>query len=395
MEVKLSQRAAGIKPSPTLSIAAKAAELSARGEDIVSLAAGEPDFDTPEHARHAAIQAINDGFSKYTAVDGTPSLKAAVIEKFKTENDLHYEPDQILVSCGCKHSIYNLMQALLDAGDEVLIPAPYWVSYPDMAILAEGVPVFVNTTFEDQFKLTPAQLERAITPKTRLLIINSPSNPSGISYTHDELAALGAVLARHPQIVVASDDIYEHILWDNTPFKNIVNLCPELAERTVVLNGASKAYAMTGWRIGYAAGPKNLIRAMKNIQSQSTSNPTSIAQVAAEAALRGDQTALAENCRSFKKRHDFVLAELNQIDGVRCRPAQGTFYIFPDFNGVMDKAGIEDDIELTRLILEQGKVALVPGSAFGAPGCLRISFATSMEQLDRGLSRLQNIFSKE
>lgn len=387
--MKISQRAQSIKPSPTLAVSAKAAELKAAGKDIISLAAGEPDFDTPDFVKQAAITSIETGFTKYTAVDGTPALKKAIQAKFKNENGLDYELGQILVSAGCKHSIYNLTQAFLDPGDEVIIPAPYWVSYPDMVALTGADSVIIETTIDTDFKITPDQLKAAITDKTRLVILNSPSNPSGSSYTKAELAALGEVLLAYPDVLIASDDIYEHILWGADSFVNIVNACPALHDRTIVLNGVSKAYSMTGWRIGYAAGPQALINAMKKIQSQSTSNPTSIAQVAAQAALEGDQSIVREWCGQFHARHDFVCEELNKIDGVKVRPSEGTFYSFPDFNGVIDRLdGVDDDLALTELLLEAG-VAVVPGSSFGAPGCLRLSFATSMELLQEALKRMQ------
>lgn len=387
--MKISQRAQSIKPSPTLAVSAKAAELKAAGKDIISLAAGEPDFDTPDFVKQAAITSIETGFTKYTAVDGTPALKKAIQAKFKNENGLDYELGQILVSAGCKHSIYNLTQAFLDPGDEVIIPAPYWVSYPDMVALTGADSVIIETTIDTDFKITPDQLKAAITDKTRLLILNSPSNPSGSSYTKAELAALGEVLLAYPDVLIASDDIYEHILWGADSFVNIVNACPALHDRTIVLNGVSKAYSMTGWRIGYAAGPQALINAMKKIQSQSTSNPTSIAQVAAQAALEGDQSIVREWCGQFHARHDFVCEELNKINGVKVRPSEGTFYSFPDFNGVIDRLdGVDDDLALTEVLLEAG-VAVVPGSSFGAPGCLRLSFATSMELLQEALKRMQ------
>ncbi len=388
--MKLSQRALGIKPSPTLSVTARAAELKAAGHDILSLAAGEPDFDSPDNAKQAAIQAINDGFSKYTAVDGTPSLKQAIIEKFKNENGLEYKPNQILVSSGCKHSIYNLIQALINPGDEVIIPAPYWVSYPDMVRLAGGEPVTIKTGMEQHFKITREQLRGAITEKTRLLILNSPSNPTGACYTRKELENLGEELVQHPDVVIATDDIYEHILWSGEPFCNIASACPELQPRTVVLNGVSKSYAMTGWRIGYAAGAEDIIAGMKKIQSQSTSNPTSIAQVASEEALRGPQAFLKDRCDSFRQRHDFCLQRLNGMNGVECPASEGTFYIFPNMTGAIKiLPGITNDIELAEYFLENGGVAMVPGSAFGAPGYMRISFATSMEVLEDAMNRLE------
>lgn len=389
MTVQLSDRVQTIKPSPTLAVTNRAAEMCAAGHDIIGLGAGEPDFDTPQHIKDAAIAAMNRGLTKYTAVDGTPSLKKAIVDKFARENQLTYTAKQILVSVGGKHSFYNLAQAYLNPGDEVIIPAPYWVSYPDMCLLAGAVPVIVSAGIEQNFKLTPEQVESAITDKTRLFVLNSPSNPTGVHYTDEELSALGQMLLKYPNILVATDDMYEHVLWEGTPFKNILNLTPELYDRTIVLNGVSKAYAMTGWRIGYAAGPVNLITAMKNIQSQSTSNPTSISQYAAEEALNADQSFIADMVKVFKERHDFVLDALLKIDGVQCTPCQGTFYIFPNFQGVIERKGMKDDLELAEFLIENGGVALVPGSAFGAPGYGRISFATSMENLQKAMDRLQ------
>jgi aspartate aminotransferase len=390
LEVKPSQRANSIKPSPTLAVTAKAGQLRAEGRDIIGLGAGEPDFDTPEHIKDAAIKALGEGFTKYTAVGGTPGLIQAIIKKFKKENRLKYTADQILVSCGCKHSMYNLMQALLNPGDEVIIPAPYWVSYPDMAKLAGAETVIIKTNAKSNLKISPEQLQAAITNKTRLLILNSPSNPTGVCYTEDELEALGKILMNHPDIIIATDDIYEHILWGQKSFKNIVNVCPELYDRTVVLNGVSKAYSMTGWRIGYVGGPASLINAMKKIQSQSTSNPTSIAQVAAQAALEGDQSYIKTSNKIFKERHDYVYEQLNKIEGIECHASEGTFYIFPDFQGVIDRMeNISNDIELAEYFLEKAEIAMVPGSAFGAPGYMRISFATSMENLEKAMERLE------
>jgi len=390
VDIKLAQRVGLVKPSPTLSVSAKAAALRAEGRDILSLAAGEPDFDTPAHVKAAARRAIDEGHTKYTAVDGLPALKQAVIDKFRRENGLEYQTNEILVSCGAKHSIYNLMQALLNPGDEVIIPAPFWVSYPDMARLAGAEPVIIKTGLEQGFRITPEQLRGAISDKTRLLILNSPSNPTGASYSREELAALGEVLEQTPDLLIASDDIYEHILWSGEGFVNIVNACPALKERTVVINGVSKAYAMTGWRIGYAAGPARLIGAMKTIQSQSTSNPTSIAQYAAIEALNGDQSMIPEQCAVFRQRHDFVREQMNRIEGVQCSASDGTFYSFPNMQGVIDRMeNIGNDIELAEHLLEQAGVAMVPGSAFGAPGYMRLSFATSMEVLEQAMERLQ------
>jgi aspartate aminotransferase len=385
-----SNRIQKVKPSPTLAVTALAQQLRAEGKDVIGLAAGEPDFPTPDHVKQAAIEAINNNQTKYTAVDGMPSLKQAIITKFSKDNGLNYQADQILVSCGGKQSFFNLAQALLNPGDEVIIPAPYWVSYPDMVLLADAEPIIVAGEQAQGFKITPEQLQAAITSKTRLFVINSPSNPSGKSYSMNELKALGEVLAQFPDIIIATDDMYEKILWTNEPFCNIVNAHPDLYDRTVVLNGVSKAYAMTGWRIGYAAGPADLIKNMKKIQSQSTSNATSISQVAAQAALEGDQSRLSEMNTAFKERHDFVLAELNKIDGVESIASDGTFYIFPDFSKVMRKMGIEDDATLAERILAEAEVALVPGSAFGSPGHLRISYATDMATLQKAIERIKN-----
>ncbi|MDH5369408.1 MAG: pyridoxal phosphate-dependent aminotransferase [Gammaproteobacteria bacterium] len=394
MDFKLSDRVQRIKPSPTLAITARAAELRAAGKDIIGLGAGEPDFDTPEHIKAAATKAIADGFTKYTAVDGTATLKQAIIDKLSRDNQLNYTANQVLVSCGGKQSFFNLTQALLNEGDEVIIPAPYWVSYPDMVLLADGKPVIVEADIKQSFKITPAQLEDAITDKTRLLVLNSPSNPSGIAYSNNELVALGQVLLKHPHVLVATDDMYEHILWADEPFSNIVMACPELYERCIVLNGVSKAYSMTGWRIGYAAGPENLIKAMKKIQSQSTSNPTSISQVAAEAALNGDQSCVKTMLTAFQERHEYVNQRLNAIDGITCLPSDGTFYAFPDVSGFIDKIdGINDDMELSEYLIEKAGVALVPGTAFGSPGYIRISFATSIEVLKDALDRIEKVIS--
>ncbi|MEE4378405.1 MAG: pyridoxal phosphate-dependent aminotransferase [Candidatus Competibacteraceae bacterium] len=387
MSTQLSARVQLIKPSPTLAVTAKANALKAAGHNVVGLGAGEPDFDTPDFIKEAAIQSLNDGFTKYTPVGGTAGLKKAIIAKFERDNGLKYAPEQILVSCGAKHSIYNVMQAVLNKDDEVIIPAPYWVSYPDMALLAEAKPIIVTAGVEQRFKITPDQLEAAITPRSRLFIMNSPSNPTGIAYTRAELAALGEVLLKHPQIMIVTDDIYESILWTEEPFSNIVMACPDLYDRTFVINGVSKAYAMTGWRIGYCGGPKDLMKAMDNIQSQSTSNPTSIAQVAAQAALEGDQSCITTMLKAFKERHAYVYETLQAMDGVEVLPADGTFYSFPNFSRFM-ATKFKDDIEMAEYFLTDAGVAMVPGSAFGADGCMRISFATSMKNLEEGLQRI-------
>ena len=393
-EITLSQRVQRVKPSPTLAVTARAAELRAAGKDIIGLGAGEPDFDTPEHIKQAAIRAIQQGATRYTAVDGTAELKNAIINKFQRDNGLNYQPDQILVSCGGKQSFYNLAQALLNPGDEVIIPAPYWVSYPDMVKLADGEPVFIRAGLEQTFKITPEQLDAAITHKTRLFVINSPSNPTGVTYNREELKGLADVLVNHPNVLIATDDMYEHILWCKEPFANIVNVCEELFPRTVVLNGVSKAYAMTGWRIGYAGGPRTLIQAMKKVQSQSTSNPAAVSQAAAQQALDGDQSCIQPMLTAFKERHDYVVQALNRIPGVRCTESDGTFYSFPDFSeAIASLEGVNDDVELAEFFLQKAGVALVPGSAFGAPGYLRLSFATSMEVLETAIGRLKRALS--
>lgn len=389
MAIKLSDRVQRVKPSPTLAVTARAAELKAAGQDIIGLGAGEPDFDTPQHIKDAAIEAINSGMTKYTAVDGTASLKSAVINKFKRDNGLDYTPEQILVSCGGKQSFYNLAQALLNEGDEVIVPAPYWVSYPDMVLLADATPVIINTDIQQNFKITPEQLEASITPKTRLFVINSPSNPSGMAYSAAELKALATILNKYPDVLIATDDMYEHILWSDESFCNIVMTNPELYNRTIVLNGVSKAYSMTGWRIGYAGGPVELIKAMKKIQSQSTSNPTSISQVAAETALNGEQSCVEEMLKAFKKRHDMVVESLNKIEGVQCIKGDGTFYTFADFSEFMNRYDdINNDVELAEFIIEKTGVALVPGSAFGNEGYMRLSFATSEAHLTEAIKRI-------
>ncbi len=392
--MELSKRVQAIKPSPTLAVAARAAKLKAEGKDIIGLGTGEPDFDTPQHIKDAAIAAINNGFTKYTAVGGTPSLKQAVIAKLKRDNGLNYTAKQILVSCGGKQSFFNLALAVLNPGDEVIITAPYWVSYPDIVIIAEGKPVIVQADIAQGFKLTPAQLTAAITARTKLVVINSPSNPSGAVYTLEDLKALGEVLRKHPNILIATDDMYEHIALVDGKFVNILDACPDLYERTMVLNGVSKAYAMTGWRIGYAAGAENIITAMENVQSQSTSNPTSISQVAAEAALNGDQNCLAPMIKAFRERHVFVVNALNAIDGVKCIMAGGAFYAFPDMRAVIAKLHqrgtitAATDIALSEYLLIEAGVAVVPGSAFGSEGYIRLSFATSMENLRGALERM-------
>jgi aspartate aminotransferase len=365
-----------------------ASQLRAQGRDVIGLGAGEPDFDTPVHIREAAIDAIRNGDTHYTAVDGTPALKQAIVDKFERDNGLSYGADQILVSCGGKQSFFNLCQALLDAGDEVVIPAPYWVSYPDMALLAEGEPVTPYAGPDQGYKITPGQLESSITAKTRLFILNSPSNPTGAAYTREELEALGAVLAKHPQVVICTDDMYEKIYWAPEPFCSLLTACPQLYDRTVTVNGVSKSYAMTGWRIGYAGGPVEIINAMSAIQSQSTSNPVSISQKAAIAAIGGDQRCVGEMNEHFKARHDFFNKGLNSLPGFKVLAAAGTFYAWCDVSGAIERLGLADDGEFAEFLLEKAGVAGVPGSGFGAPGHIRFSFAVSMNTLEQALERM-------
>ncbi len=380
---------AAIKPSPTGAILAMTAQLRAAGRDIISLGAGEPDFDTPQHIKDAALAAIAAGETKYTPIDGTASLKSAIQRKFSRENQLTYDTTQIIVSSGAKQCLFNLCLGLLGPGDEAIIPAPYWVSYPDMVRLAGAEPVVVNAGIEQDFKITPQQLNEAITDNTRLIFINSPNNPTGASYSTPEIQALGAVIAAHPDIVIVADDIYEHIQWSETPFVSFAAACPDLFGRTVTINGVSKAYAMTGWRIGYAAGPQEVISAMKTIQSQSTSNPCSISQVAAQAALEGDQSSVAEMTAAYKKRHDYVISALNEFDGFECRRSEGTFYAFPRVSRTLNKLKLAGDTDLVELLVNKADVACVPGSAFGAPGYMRLSFACSLETLEEAFNRIK------
>jgi len=391
VSLSVSQRVQRVKPSPTMAITALAAELRAQGRDIIGLGAGEPDFDTPEHIKAAAIEAIRAGETKYTAVDGTPALRDAVVEKYRRDNGLDYARDQILVSSGAKQSCYNVCIATLNRGDEAIVPAPYWVSYPDMIKLAEAEPVIIPASIDDGFKITPRALEASITNKTRLMFLNSPSNPTGAAYTAAELRALGEVLMQHPDIVIAADDMYEHIYWADEPFTSFASACPELIDRTVTINGVSKCYAMTGWRIGYAGGPATIIKAMKKVQSQSTSNPSSISQAASLAALTGDQSCIAEMLVAFRERHDYVVGALNEIPGVACLPGAGTFYAFPNVSEACESHGLADDSALTELLLNKAEVAVVPGVAFGAPGYVRLSFACSLETLQEAIARIRKV----
>jgi aspartate aminotransferase len=389
----LSKRVQKVKPSPTLAMTARAAKLKAEGKDIIGLAAGEPDFDTPVHISDAGVDAIRKGVTRYTAVDGTAELKDAIIAKFKRDNALTYDRAQILVSSGAKQTCFNACSALLDPGDECVIPAPYWVSYPDMVLLADGVPVSVYAGPSQGYKITAAQLAAAITPRTKLFIINSPNNPSGAAYTKAELQALGVVLAQHPRIVIASDEMYEHIYWAAEPYTSFAQANPQLYDRTITINGVSKAYAMTGWRIGYCGGPKEIIAAMSTIQGQSTSNASSISQRASTAALNADQSCVAEMNKAFKARHDFVVAGLNAIPGISCLPGAGTFYAFAQVEGAMRALGLQDDNEFAEYLLVHAGVAVVPGSGFGAPNHIRISFACSMDTLKDALRRIERVVS--
>lgn len=391
----LSDRVRQLKPSPTLAVTQRAAELRAQGKDIVGLGAGEPDFDTPEHIKQAAKDAIDRGETKYTAVDGTPRLKQAIINKFRRDNGLDYTADQILVSSGGKQSYFNLCQAILDPGDEVVIPAPYWVSYPAMVEIAAGKAVIVSAGIETRYKISPQQLDAAISQRTKLVTLNSPSNPTGVAYTRQEMAALAEVLLQYPDVYIATDDMYEPFLWTGEAFSNIAMVEPRLKDRTFVLNGVSKAYSMTGWRIGYAAGPAEVIKAMKKVQSQSTSNPASISQAAAAAALEGDQACVARMCEAFRERHEFVLKALNGIKGLRVVPSDGTFYSFPNCEDAMRNLGANDDVAFAERLLVDGGVAVVPGSAFGAPGHFRVSFATSLANLEKAIERFEKVLGRK
>jgi aspartate aminotransferase len=388
---QVSRRSQRVKPSPTLAVTALAARLKAEGKDVIGLGAGEPDFDTPAHIAAAGIEAIKSGFTRYTAVEGINELRDAIIAKFKRDNAIGYERSQILVSTGAKQTIYNLCMAVLDPGDEVIIPAPYWVSYPDMALLADGIPVMPYAGPEQGYKITPRQLAAAITPKTRLLMLNSPSNPTGAAYTAAELKALGEVLLEHPRVLIGTDDMYEKIWWGSEPFSSLLTVMPALYERTITINGVSKAYAMTGWRIGYCGGPKEIITAMATIQGQSTSNPSSISQRAAVAALNGDQECVAVMNRAFKERHDYIVAALDRLPGIACHPASGAFYAFADVRGAIKILGLKDDGAFAELLLSKVGVAVVPGGGFGAPGHIRISFACGLETLRKAVERIASV----
>jgi len=394
-DIKLSDCVGRIKESPTLAITAKAARYKSEGKDIIGLAAGEPDFDTPQHIKDAAKKAIDNGFTKYTPVSGIPSLKKAIIEKFKRDNNLEYNANEIIVSVGGKQCIFNFCLAVLNAGDEVIIPAPYWVSYADIALVSNAKPVIVECGIEQKFKMTAKQLEKAITPKTKLLMLNSPSNPTGAVYSKEELDSLAKILTKHPNILIGTDDMYEHVKLMDIPFYNILNVEPSLKDRCVVMNGVSKAYSMTGWRIGFAAGPCDIIKAMEILQSQSTSNPTSISQVAAEAALSGEQACMQPMIKAFRERHDYVIKSFNEIPGLSCIEAQGAFYAFPDARKAIERLYDQKilkektDLALADYLLEKEGVAIVPGSVFGSDGYFRISFATSMDNLVEAMKRIK------
>jgi aspartate aminotransferase len=395
LAVSLSKRVQKVKPSPTLAVTARAAKLKAEGKDIIGLGAGEPDFDTPLHIADAGVEAIRTGQTRYTAVDGTAELKDAIIAKFKRENGLSYDRSQILVSSGAKQTCFNLCAAILDPGDECVIPAPYWVSYPDMVLLADGIPVTVYGGAEQGYKITPAQLADAITPRTKLFFLNSPSNPTGAAYTRFELRALADVLVEHPRVLIGTDDMYEKIYWAPEPFVSLLTVAPELYDRTVTINGCSKTYAMTGWRIGYCGGPKEIVTAMGTIQGQSTSNASSISQQAAIAALNGSQQCVADMNRAYKERHDYVVAALNALPGVSCLPAAGTFYAFADFRGAMANLGLRDDNAFSEYLINKAGVAVVPGSGFGAPGHMRLSFACSRQTLEKAMERIRAVLPQQ
>ena len=395
--MRLATRVAKIKPSETLAITAKANALKAEGRDVIGFGAGEPDFDTPANIKQAAIKAIEAGFTKYTPVGGTDELKDAIINKLKRDNSLEYKRSQIVVSCGAKHSLYNLAQALFEAGDEVIIPAPYWVSYPDIVVLAGGTPVILNTLEKDGFKINPKQLKAAITPNTRALIINGPSNPTGAAYSPEELKAIAAVLLDE-NILIITDDIYEKILYTKYPFANIASVESKLKDRTIVVNGVSKAYAMTGWRIGYAAGPEEIIAAVNKIQSQNTSNPTSISQKASVEALNGDQSIVTMMVGEFQKRRDVIVAALNDIPDVKCLLPEGAFYVFPNVSGVYGRSykgkKLIGSTDLIDYLLDEANVATVPGAAFGSDDHIRLSYATSLKNIEEGVKRIKNAIAK-
>lgn len=392
MAIRLSERVGRIEPSVTIAVSMRAADLRRAGRDVIGLGAGEPDFDTPEHIKQAAWEAMQAGQTKYTPVDGILELRQAIVDKMKRDHNLEYALDEVMTNNGAKHTLMNVLESVIQAGDQVIIPAPFWASYADMVRLVDGEPVIIGTGPDQKFKLRPEQLEGAITSNSRLIIINSPSNPTGQAYTRAEWEALAEVLRQHEQLTIVTDEIYEHIYWGEEPYCSLLMACPDLKDRTLVINGASKAYAMTGWRIGYAAGPKELVKTMKKVQSQMSGCPCSISQAATVAALNGDQGCIATMLEAFKQRHDRVLERLNQLPGVHCLPADGAFYLFASFEGAIERiTGVNSDLDLAEWLLEKADVAMVPGTAFGQPGYLRLSFATSMENLDKALDRLEKV----
>jgi len=390
MKNPLSERVIKVKPSATIAISSKAMEMRSAGVDVISMSAGEPDFDTPEYIKDAAKMAMDSGMTKYTQVDGVPDLKQAIINKFSEDNDLIYDPENILVSTGAKQTLYNLFQAILGPGDEVIIISPYWVSYPDMVLLADAKPVIVDTFQENDFALDISALADAINDKTKLVIINSPSNPTGITFSRSDYESIGAILQNHPDVYVATDDMYEYIYWGDEPFISFAQACPSLFDRTITINGVSKSYAMTGWRIGYCGGPSDVIGGMKKVQSQSTSNASSISQAAAIAALNGSKDEIYSMVEQYKLRHDYLCSALNDIDGFKTTPGTGAFYLFPDVTNVIEQKGFSDDVELSQYLIEKANVAVVPGSAFGSPGYIRLSYATSLELIKEAVNRISN-----
>ena len=388
MNNPISERVRKVKPSATIAISSKAMEMRSAGINVISMSAGEPDFDTPQHIKDAAKAAMDNGMTKYTQVDGTPELKEAIIKKFSDDNDLSYQPENILVSTGAKQTLYNLFQAILGDGDEVIIISPYWVSYPDMVLLADAKPVFVDTFQENNFSLDLNAFSNAINERTKLVIINSPSNPTGITFSMSDYESIGAVLENYPNVYVATDDMYEYIYWGEEPFVSFAQACPALFDRTITINGVSKSYAMTGWRIGYCGGPADVIGAMKKVQSQSTSNPSSISQAATIAALNGSKDEIYTMVEQYKIRHDYLCSALNAIEGFRTSPGTGAFYLFPDVKNVIEKKGFSDDVELSEYLIETANVAVVPGSAFGSIGYIRLSYATGLEQIKEAVERI-------
>ena len=387
----LTKRINSVKPSATITISAKAMELRAKGIDVISLSQGEPDFDTPKHIKDVAIQAINDGKTKYTPVDGTPEIKEAIINKFKRDNNLDYSPENILVSTGAKQTLFNLFQSVLEEGSEAIIISPYWVSYPDMVILAGAKPIIVDTLQKNNFDLDLDHLRDALSDKTRLIVLNSPSNPTGVTFTRKQYQGMGNILKDYPNVLIATDDMYEHIYWGNEKFCSFAEACPGLFDRTITINGVSKAYAMTGWRIGYCGGPSDVVKAMKKIQGQSTSNASSISQVAATAALNGPHDGVLSMVKEYKNRHEYLCEALNSLDGFNAVPGTGAFYLFPNINGAIESLGMKDDLEFSEYLLENAGVAVVPGTAFGAKGYIRISYATSMVALEEAISRIKKV----